>query len=83
MSDTTKDDDNYETLEEHGEAQASQTAQNRSNTASSQDYENIDHDPSKYEERTRDELRLLAKEQDIKGRGSMNKQELINALRAL
>jgi hypothetical protein len=39
------------------------------------------HDSRPYEERSRDELYELASERDIEGRSSMNKAELIAALR--
>jgi len=40
------------------------------------------HDSRPYEERSRDELYELASDRDIEGRSSMNKAELIAALRA-
>jgi len=48
--------------------------------AAAQPDSTVEADTRPFEERTRDELRLAAKERNIKGRGSMNKAELIEAL---
>ena len=76
MEDSVKDRDTYEALRDEGASQEKAAA-----IANAQDAGTIDHDTRPFEERTRDELRLAAKERNIKGRGSMNKAELIEALR--
>ena len=76
MEDSVKDRDTYDALREDGASQEKAAA-----VANAQEVGAIDHDSRPFEERTRDELRLAAKERNIKGRGSMNKAELIEALR--
>lgn len=74
MEDSVKDQSTYETLQDDV---ATQTEAAPGATAPGV----VELDTRPFEERTRDELRLAAKERNIKGRGSMNKAELIEALR--
>lgn len=74
MEDSVKDRDTYETLQDDFATQPEVAP-------AVQEASSVETDTRPYEERTRDELRLAAKERDIKGRGSMNKAELIEALR--
>ena len=71
-----KNSDTYNALREDGASKSKAAA-----IANAQANDNIDHNSTPYEERTRDELRELAKEREIVGRGSMTKKELIEALR--
>ena len=72
-----KNSDTYNALREDGASKSKAAA-----IANAQANDNIDYNGTPYEQRTRDELRNLAKERQIPGRGSMNKQELIQALRS-
>lgn len=67
--------DAHDALPDQGASQ-----DNTTTAASTPDTGSLEHDSRPFEERTRDELRLAAKERNIKGRGSMNKAELIEAL---
>ena len=73
MEDSVKDRDTYEALQDESAPQPEAVPNVQAATAVAQD-------TRPFEQRTRDELRLAAKERNIKGRGSMNKAELIEAL---
>ena len=79
MEDSVKDQDTYQPLPDEGAPQAGAVPDTA--TPDTVEATPVDHDSRPFEERTRDELRLAAKERNIKGRGSMNKAELIEALR--
>jgi len=74
MEDSVKDQTTYETLQDDVATQPEAAPGAPAPSA-------VELDTRPFEERTRDELRLAAKERNIKGRGSMNKAELIEALR--
>jgi len=74
MEDSVKDRDTYESPQDDVATQP-ETA-----PAADQPASTVEADTRPFEQRTRDELRLAAKERNIKGRGSMNKAELIEAL---
>ena len=73
MEDSVKDQDTYQVLPDEVGSQAEVAP-----AALASDP--VEQDTRPFEQRTRDELRLAAKERNIKGRGSMNKAELIEAL---
>lgn len=73
MEDSVKDQDTYDTLQDDVATQPETAPGAQAPSAAAPD-------TRPFEERTRDELRLAAKERNIKGRGSMNKAELIEAL---
>jgi len=74
MEDSVKDRDTYESPQDEVATQP-EAAPSTDQPAST-----AEADTRPFEQRTRDELRLAAKERNIKGRGSMNKAELIEAL---
>lgn len=76
MADTIKDRDTYEALREEGMGKGKAAA-----ITNAQANGTIDRDSRPYEERSVDELRELARELDIEGRSSMDKEALIEALR--
>lgn len=73
MEDSVKERDTYEALQDESAPQPEAASDVQPVTA-------VEQDTRPFEQRTRDELRLAAKERNIKGRGSMNKAELIEAL---
>lgn len=68
-----KDKEQYEALRDKG--MSKEKAARIANT------DNPDHNPTPYEERSRDQLYQLAKKLEIPGRSKMDKEQLINALR--
>lgn len=76
MADSIENKETYEALREDGASKEKAAA-----IANAQSNGSIDYDSRPYEDRTRDELRDLARERHVHGRGSMTKQELIDALR--
>lgn len=68
-----KNDEQYEALRDQGYS--------KEKAARIANADNPDHNSTPYEERTKEELYDLAQDLDIEGRSSMNKEELIEALR--
>lgn len=71
-----KDKDAYDAMREDGYSK--EVAARIANAQASDD---VDHDGSRYEDRTKDDLYALAQERDIDGRSDMTKDDLIDALR--
>ena len=76
MARNIKNEDTYQALRNDGASKQKAAA-----IANAQANDSIDHDSRPYEERTVEELRKLAGEREIDGRSTMNKAELIDALR--
>ena len=74
--DSIKNKDTYEALRDEGYSKSKAAA-----IANAQDNDNVDHDSTPLEERTKDELYEQAQELDIDGRSDMSKDELIEAIR--
>lgn len=70
--DSIKNEDQYEALRDQGYSK-----EKSARIANA----NVDHNSIPYEERTKEELYELAQELKIEGRSTMDKEELINALR--
>ncbi|MBV7256826.1 Rho termination factor N-terminal domain-containing protein [Pacificimonas sp. WHA3] len=71
-----KNDRTYQALREEGASK-----EKAARIANAQAAGSVDHDNRPYEKRTKDELYEDAQEIGIKGRSSMSKDELIEALR--
>ena len=76
MANSIKKDDTYQALREDGASKQKAAA-----IANAQANDSVDHDSRPYEERTVEELNELAREREISGRSTMNKAQLIEALR--
>lgn len=76
MAERIKKEDTYQALREEGESKQKAAA-----IANAQANDSVDHDSRPYEQRRVDELKELARERDIRGRSTMNKSQLIKALR--
>ncbi|MGQ7845216.1 Rho termination factor N-terminal domain-containing protein [Granulosicoccus sp. 3-233] len=76
MAKRIKKEDTYEALREEGASKQKAAA-----IANAQANDSVDHDSRPYEQRSVDELKELAREREIRGRSTMNKSQLIKALR--
>ena len=76
-----KNDDTYEELRDQGYSKEKSARIANAQNNSNQEPSRKGGKSSKYEERSKDELYQRAKEVGIEGRSSMNKDELIDALR--
>ena len=76
MAKSIKKDDTYQALREDGASKQKAAA-----IANAQANDSVDHDSRPYDERTVEELNELAREREISGRSTMNKAQLIKALR--
>ena len=76
MATSIKKDDTYQALRDDGASKQKAAA-----IANAQANDSVDHDSRPYEERTVEELHELAGERDIDGRSTMDKSQLIEALR--
>ena len=71
-----KDKETYDALRDEGYSKSKAAA-----IANAQANDNVDHDSTPLEDRTKDELYEQAQELDIEGRSDMSKDELIEAIR--
>lgn len=71
-----KDDETYEELRKQGASK-----QKAARIANAQANDSVDHDSSRLEDRTKDELYDEAQKIGIEGRSDMTKDELIKAIR--
>lgn len=76
QSGSIKDTEVYEALRSDGASK-----EKAARIANAKAAGTLDHDSSKLESRTKEELYDEAKEIGIEGRSNMNKQQLVNAIR--